>query len=683
VIRLSYIAVRGQSAAGPFAGLLELAGGLQVISADNAFGKSLAAKSVAWCLGVEPIFGIFSNDATCFPQAVLERLQLTDGRYSDVLSSECEIEIAHNDGRKLRLCRSIKGDASYVRVQEHGTDQSVRESRLLARRGTMQDETGGLQHLLFEWLKWPRVEVSTFKGNPSEVYLENLVPSFYIDQTEGWTEIQAQQIGRYSQLEIKEIAVEYLLGATDAIGARVAQRQNVQRQGALREAARNIAERVASLVQRRDWHVDWPGGGSVEVILKRWTRQTLRQALKSDANVDLAETMIALSQRAERLRKSLATDGVDRHNTSAPAEASQKAIGLKQRRHGLNESLNTLRIQKEQTDELIASLDHRIQSASDLLRLKTTGVGRLDHVECPTCHRDLDPKTFALTGQSAESVSTHIESLKRDREMMVTNARSIDAGLRTARASMLSLDTELREAERALMSVTAAVGAEREQVAKIVGDLASVERETDRARETLAEIDEIQVEIDRWISEAQTLTVQEVGSVDLRERKLAFLDALRKYLVELQHSEIAEGTAALLTFDEQYVPYFDNRRLRSLGSASDHSRLTAAYALALAAMGTKPTGLHPGVVILDEPLQQNPDPGHRSRFVQFLSRELARTAAFQTIIFTSLTTEEVARLREQGVNVQTPAGKKWLKLVPPSEPPKEVGAPKESASKTV
>ena len=49
------------------------------------------------------------------------------------------------------------------------------------------------------------------------MYLENLVPSFYIDQTEGWADIQAQQIGRYGQLEIKEIAVEYLLGAIAAI----------------------------------------------------------------------------------------------------------------------------------------------------------------------------------------------------------------------------------------------------------------------------------------------------------------------------------------------------------------------------------------------------------------------------------------------------------------------------------
>ena len=108
MIWIAHIAVRGHCTDGPFAGKHELSKGLQVISADNAFGKSLAVKSVAWCLGVEPIFGIFSNDATCFPQAVLERLQLPDGNSSDVLSSECEIGIVREDGRKLQLTRAIK-----------------------------------------------------------------------------------------------------------------------------------------------------------------------------------------------------------------------------------------------------------------------------------------------------------------------------------------------------------------------------------------------------------------------------------------------------------------------------------------------------------------------------------------------------------------------------------------------
>jgi hypothetical protein len=669
MIWLAHIVVRGECADGPFAGKHELSNGLQVISADNAFGKSLAVKSVAWCLGVEPIFGIFSNDATCFPQAVLERLQLPNGNSAEVMSSECEIGLVHEDGRKLQLTRAIKGDTSVVIVREEVEGQPVRESKLLARRDTMKDETGGLQHFLFTWLGWPRVEVPTYKGTLSEVYLENLAPSFYIDQTEGWTELQAQQIGRYQQLEIKEITVEYLLGAVDAIRARVAQRQSVQQQAAHREAARSIAERVNHLAEWRGWSIDWSGSGSIGDIIKRWSARSLREAFKKDANVDLPQTISTLSNRVTGLRESLSKDGVDRHNTSAPAELSQKAIALKQRRHALNESLSTLRIQKEQTDELLSSLDHRIQSASDLLRFKTTGIGRLDHIECPTCHRDLDPGTFSLTKQSAQSVAVHIESLKRDREMMATNGHSIDAGIRTTRASLQLVDVELREAERALMSVTAAAGAEREQIAKIVAELTSLERQIDRARETMAEMDELQADIDRWAAEALSSAAFPASSVDLSERKAAFLDALRKYLIELQHSEVNAGSAELLSFDELYVPYLDTRRLRSLGSASDHSRLTMAYALGLAAAGTRPTGLHPGLVLLDEPLQQNPDPKHRTRFMQFLGKDLARTAKFQTIIFTSLRTDEVTRLRKEGVSVQTPTGKKWLQLLPtPAHP---------------
>jgi hypothetical protein len=135
------------------------------------------------------------------------------------------------------------------------------------------------------------------------------------------------------------------------VKARVAQRQSAQRQSALRELARNIAERVTNMAERRDWHVDWTGGGSLEDIVKRWTRRNLSQALKHDANVDLSAKISDLSERAELLRNALTTDGVDRHNNSAPAEASQRASELKRRRHTLNESLSTLRIQKEQTDE--------------------------------------------------------------------------------------------------------------------------------------------------------------------------------------------------------------------------------------------------------------------------------------------------------------------------------------------
>ena len=62
MITLESIQVFGKSTAGNFSGELSFKSGLQVISADNAFGKSLSVTTVAWCLGAETVFGLPDND---------------------------------------------------------------------------------------------------------------------------------------------------------------------------------------------------------------------------------------------------------------------------------------------------------------------------------------------------------------------------------------------------------------------------------------------------------------------------------------------------------------------------------------------------------------------------------------------------------------------------------------------
>jgi len=57
------------------------------------------------------------------------------------------------------------------------------------------------------------------------------------------------------------------------------------------------------------------------------------------------------------------------------------------------------------------------------------------------------------------------------------------------------------------------------------------------------------------------------GIVD--KRKNTFIEAFRKYLVALGHSEVNQQNAHLVTLDEQYIPFMNNKRLRALGSASD------------------------------------------------------------------------------------------------------------------
>jgi hypothetical protein len=664
VIYLAKVEVRGKAEIGEFAGSLSFAPGLQVISARNAYGKSLAVEAIAWCLGLEPIFGSAENDPIRLPEAVREYIELNGHTKSRVISSEASITIRGDDDRELEITRDIRGgDSTAVRVREKYADGKSRERKLVARRGTMQDEHGGFQRFLFEWMNWPRMKVATYRPGGAEIYLENLAPLFYIDQNEGWSNVQALQIARYGQQEIAEIAVEYLLGALDAVRARVMRLQADQRARDLKESARLIAEQAMDTMMRRGWRIDWSHHGSLKDIVARWSARKFQEALKEDASVDIEARSQVVKENTEKLRNTLTNRPIDAANTSAPIVASQKAISLKEQRHSLNRDLHTLRTQQEQASLVLDTLEHRLLAASDLLRLKKWGVGRLDHIECPTCHRDMDASLFGLTSQSADSVSAHIEALKRDRELMKKNLDSLAANILSTTANIAEIDSQRRDAERALITLTSAVGPVREQLAATASDLTAAERELERLSDASKEIAALQESIDRWISEAKAFESATLPPPDIAARKAAFTDALRRYLIALGHSAVHTYDAHSLSLDDEYVPFMEGRRLRALGSASDQSRLVAAYSLALAATSQNMNGKHPGIVVLDEPLQQNPDDPHKELFLTFLREQLAQQSNFQTLIFTWLSEEQIVRLREQETAVITPIGEHFLQFI--------------------
>lgn len=667
MIRLVSIRVEGLSDLGPFEGELRFEPGLQVVSADNGFGKSLAVKAVAWCLGLEPMLGAPDNDPVCFPLAAYDELIL-DGQPAHVLQSTASITIAHLDGRTLRLTREIKGsDPKVVHVEEQSPTET-KACNLNARHQSMQDLHGGLQRFLFDWLAWPRAQVFTFQGTTTDVYLENLAPLFYIEQTEGWTDLQARQITRYRQQQIAQVAVEYLLGALPAVQARHAQQWAILRSAALRESATVISAQAQNLFARYGWNVAWSAGGTIEEIANRWSKRSLADALRKDAEMDFASQRSLLEQKVEFLRKGVASEPIDPANSTAHSEASQKVLNLKRRRHEIAQELQVLRIQETQTEELLSSLDHRIHAAKDLLRLKATGVGRLDEVECPTCHRHLDPSTFGLNEQSTEAVSTHVEALKRDRDLMQRNIEGHRLRTRTLAAESTRVEADFRDAEAALAMVTAAIGTVREQISQATANVYDTQRQLDRMIDAAAELEAIQHAVDQWVLDARNAQESSDGSSDLGKRVESFVSALREYLIALGHSEVREANAASVHLDENYVPYRAERKLQALGSASDRSRLVAAYSLALAAASGRVTGLHPGLVLLDEPLQQNPDGKHQELFLAFLCKKLALQSSFQTVIFTYLEPHEIELLRTQGVRVVTPDGSHFLHLVPKEAP---------------
>ena len=291
MIRIVDITVRGMSALGEFSGSFQFGSGLQVISAHNRFGKSLAVTSIAWCLGLERMFGLQDNDPARFPVAVREVVDFLGETDVLVVESRAAITLERTGGEQLRLTRDIKGDAANVVVEELGANGSTaRTSTLLARKRTMKDEAAGLQNFVFAWCGLPRTPVLDNRGEPSELYLENIAPLFYIEQNEGWTDLQALQVHRYGLLEVSDIAVEYLLGAVEAIEARFAKQTVAARKAKLKAEAETIAASVDTLFHRHGWITPWSDHGTVDTVAERWRARSLVATLKENSASTSAPT---------------------------------------------------------------------------------------------------------------------------------------------------------------------------------------------------------------------------------------------------------------------------------------------------------------------------------------------------------------------------------------------------------
>lgn len=647
-----------------FRGELTLRSGVQVVSADNAFGKTLLGTAIPWCLGLEPMYGLPNDDPARFPEAVRSTITL-EGEDHAVDASWAEVVFAAHDGREVQLHRAIiGGDCSVVEVQETGAQGKVTELRLLARHNTFADPQTGLQAYLFEFWGLPKQELKTFRGTDVVLYLENLAPLFIIDQVAGWSVPQALQVRRYGTMEVEEGAVEYLLGGMMQLASRYQKQARQTTENEHKRRAEHIAEAVAVLFASQGWTYTPTTHGHPARIAKRWAELDLFAEAKHRFNYDFDAEVSRQDTDVEQLRVELATGAVDPRLATAAGRVSQRVVRLKTELHEHQLELASLERQLKDEQLLLASLKQRIASTKHLREFKKRGVGRLWVLECPTCHQHVEPETLHLQDQSVQEVSRYLESLERERRLFENNIAASEAALLQGRHRSSILTTELTQARISLDTVNQGVSVSREQLTALAQKLAAAERDADETRSFQRRLRAHQAQVTSWVAEvAIAFDGEATQATDWGDRVACFERHLNHYLRVWDHSALrAAPDARVVVVADGYTPMLDNRRLQNLGSASDQPRLVASYALALTAASAELGGNHPGFVFLDEPLQQNPDPHHRKAVPRVLGD--LDVQGGQTLIFTSLDSQEVSEARGFGAQIMALGQAHSLEVMP-------------------
>ena len=659
-LRLHHLRVRALTSVGLFGCDIKFGSGLNVIHAPNTSGKSLCLMSVLYALGLEGAFT--SRQTPPLPPALLDALRDPQGTTQPVVQSWVELEISNAAGEIVTIRRAVKDSARDHRLitvtrgaalTEPSDDEQVKQDYYVRRAGAAQDAAGFHRFLVEDFLGIQLPEVPRFDGRSGPLYLECLVPAFFVEQKTGWRGVQLRMPTYLGIRDVSRRALEFILGLDVA-------RKEIDRQGLI-DQRRELTEkwsriREAHVVALRthrarisgvpDTAVPSLGGLHVPVLhtLNEGQEWKLAGTVESDLNSQLDDLVHreipTVSEVAETLEAKLVELRETLQNSSVRYRAAE------------------LEVQSQQ--EEIRAIDRRLRSiavdlkrnreAKKLLDMGSDGLVSFADSSCPTCGQSV---TDSLLPQDPDDVPMtldgNIEYLKGQANLFEDVREDAQATLQaqlerreSIRADTVSLRRDIRATKESLNADGRQPSIEavrqRLQIEDRLDEIAQAKGQFATMLEELGTLADQFRDIEAEISRLGPAGPTESDKRLLSEMQVSIQEQLRAYRFSSVPAEEVQLS------DTLYRPVHDGFDLTFDVSASDMIRVIWAYLLAVLDAGSRAGGNHIGLLIFDEPRQQG---ARVESFVALLEHASTTASDDRQVIFATSEDEEdaVERIR--------------------------------------
>ena len=661
-IRVRQLEIRIETMRGKFGVVLPMSPGLVVIRAHNTSGKSTCVQSLIYALGLEAM--LTSNQQTPPLQyAVLERFQYGEEEIA-VGSSEVFVEFENSEGDIITVQRAIK---SAVRstdlitvwngpyLTEHSSE--ISKTDLFVRFEGAAQRPLGFHNFLANFLGWELPIVTRFDGSECPLYLQCLFPLFIVEQKHGWSGIQARMPLHFRIREMSKRAIEFVLKLDSY--AIAAQRQR------MREQLSEIEKKWKNAVVRLDAQLlasgaiirnlppeprlEWPLVPAPACLVSTGTNwATIDSALQT--------TQTTLAEIAKTPVQTVTSDlsRVQRHLREKQKELAAYEVLFASAAKDTEVEL----AQNESIVKRLKSLNLDLQTYKDVRRLRDIGstmdiksaAGR-----CPTCDQEITGLiSETLTVAPPMSVEENVRYIEGQisvfDSMLADSQRVIDARQRSLTSLRLKMDelrSEIRTYKQTLTSegkgASAADVRDRLTLEGRVEKYMRLRNEVDTAIEALAVLAGEFIDLHQRLEELKSDT-SENDEAKLSQLQHSFVSQLEQY----GFSSIKP--ASLLRISrESYRPTYDGFDLGFNLSASDMIRTIWAYLYGLLEVARQASTNHPGLLVLDEPRQQQAD---KVSFTEFARRTAESLSADQQVILLTSEDEATLELLLSGVNYQ-------------------------------
>ncbi|BDD12793.1 hypothetical protein FUAX_52250 (plasmid) [Fulvitalea axinellae] len=641
--------------------------GFNIIRGNNTSGKSSLFQSILYCLGFEELIG-GKNEKTM--QSVLKDIvEYPKDTFHQVLQSFVSLEFENSDKRIVTAKRGVKceGRASQLIDVFNGAlltgENKVIDSQpmYIHDKGGASDDIYGYHLFLENFLGWSLPSVLTKSGDKRKIYLQQIAPSFIIEQKSGWSDFLAT-MPFYSLTNKEARVIEFVLDL-DVY-------ENKQKKLKLNTSKRILEEKWANLFKQLTRFAE-KGRGKLYGFESKPTiindTNSISILLSKDEEQYTIPDFIDLQTKELELVKNIIIPKVSEKIEQNEAELDS-----------LNESINTnylnYQIISEELgfdkDKLaryrvqIESLKEDLRKNKGAQKVKKLGAeinSKIAQDICPTCEQpvkdSLLPTEIAQTPMLIEDniafIEAQIKMIKVYIEGLEFKIKTKEARQKRIRLNLSNKRQQLRKIKKELISDDRLPSeVEIERKLNIKKRIEFYTKYLEDFNEYIEEIQELSNGYAQILSDTDKLPNDYFSSND--RKKLEYL--LQEFKRLIGRFEYTSKSNDLINISlDNYLPVAQTQfgedlksyDLRFDSGASDFIRCIWAYTCSLYLTSKQFDCNHPNLMMFDEPKQQDISINH---FRNFLT-ELSGYKGVQILLFASFeNSDDSFKTATQGLN---------------------------------
>lgn len=642
-IKLENLKITIDTVDGVFGTEIPFKDGFNILRARNTKGKSSTLNSILYALGIEEILG-GKNAKTMKP--VLKDKLLYKEKEIFILESKVQLEISNQRGDIITLTRWIKSSSINEKlIRVHFGPQLSKEGKVnfkdfyVHMKGAAS-ENSGFHAFLSNFLDWELPEVPTFEGGDRVLYIQTLFPLFFVEQVKGWNSFYSPISGSFGIRDISKRAFEFLLNMDITKNTKEREELKILR-ALLMNKWSNLKQDLEDLAV--SVHAEIPSLPEKPTLLDELT-----------LNVYDNNKLISIFDRIFQLESSIKdkenfrVEKISNVTSKYEKKVKEQDLLVLQLQDEINSLRQDLHLEKNNIQTMNENLKHldvdlkRNQEAEKLYKLGSDIDTSFSQGICPTCNQHVEDSLLPPeTNIQPLDLSDNITFIKEQINTLKFGIKQSQRIIKNKQSKLAVITEHLENARRELRLYKSELNENpkiptKKELDKLVElkILLSKFYEASTSFEKIENRFELLKEEWRNYSDRRKALPQDYFS-ELDKKKLIYFE--KQFLTLLDDFSFSSiNTNEISVSYDKFTPIVSGFDIKFDSSASDNIRLIWSYVIAIYKTSEEFHGNHPGLLVFDEPGQQQMDVKSQKQLFEVLSNTNG-----QAIIGSSLEPEEI------------------------------------------